>query len=488
VSEAPLDRPGRGDLDALIRRSAAEEVRRNEERQAARAAGEKFGAAASLLSRIKSGWPADLRGRLEREPTPAEERTYYADLLISYVRAVRDAGLSLELPALTPASDGARLALEVLRLALAEDAGEVVCILAYVEEKAPEVLGTPLIMNLLDLLHRLLGTPADQPGDWAETGAGAEQQEKPGEGAGRPAAEGGTMTERLPAELADVLYALELVFRDEPIPERPDRQPLIRQDTLVERLAELGIPQLRARALIDALVARGVFRVEDSLVNLTTFTRLDGTGQTTDVKPIRRLGIDLTAWAHFLTTEKSRANSRDVGPADTGHASSAGPPNEEPEPEAAEAEGQGGRRTGPIPSDEANEIVRAYIKEKESRGENITAREVSSNCKIALGRVPKMPAWRAYQARKSKSQKPGKSKEHRQLTDDMLAAIGKEDDPSAGRADAEEAAWHYLLDSAKTPAERARLHSMKPAEKAQAIDLVIEQRADKDRRGPRQAP
>lgn len=139
----------------------------------------------------------------------------------------------------------------------------------------------------------------------------------------------------------------------------------------------------------------------------------------------------------------------------------------------------GGKRARPVPTDEANEVARKFIAEKEKAGENCTARDVSVHCKIGLGRVTGSPAWKAYQKRKKSAHQNGKPKE-RQLSDKMLANIGKVDDPSEKLVNAEEKAWRYLLEKASTPDERARLNSMKPAEKAEIIRLVLEQWGDQD--------
>jgi hypothetical protein len=146
--------------------------------------------------------------------------------------------------------------------------------------------------------------------------------------------------------------------------------------------------------------------------------------------------------------------------------------------------GRRGQRAKPIPDDEANILVRDYL----NKNENAKAREVSRDCGIALGRVSGLPAWQAHQARKNQSPQPGKSKQPQQLTTKMLAAIGKENDPGARLANAEETAWRYLVEAAKTPAERARLNEMTPEEKAEAIRLVIDQFGDEDSRGKPDAP
>jgi hypothetical protein len=143
--------------------------------------------------------------------------------------------------------------------------------------------------------------------------------------------------------------------------------------------------------------------------------------------------------------------------------------------EAKQAEEGAAQPTKPIPGDEANIIVRNYL----DKHKDATAREVSVQCGIALGRVSAMPAWQAHQARKGQSPQAGKQRTPRQLTEKMLAAIGQKDDPSAAQVSREEAAWRYLVESANTPEERARLNSMTKREKSEAIQAVIDQQGDK---------
>lgn len=149
-----------------------------------------------------------------------------------------------------------------------------------------------------------------------------------------------------------------------------------------------------------------------------------------------------------------------------------------------QGEGDAGESKQPakatIPDNEAQIIVRDYIKKREDAGKNVTSRDVSRDCGIAQGRVPQMTDWQAYQARKTQSPPSGKRKQPRPLTGKMLAAIGKESDPSANAESTEETAWRYLLENAKTPEERARLNAMTAKEKAEAIQLAIEQIADQD--------
>jgi hypothetical protein len=112
------------------------------------------------------------------------------------------------------------------------------------------------------------------------------------------------MSKQLPADLADALYALVLIFREEPIPDRTDRKPLVRREHLVEKFASYDITRLRAEKLIDHLVHTGVFEAHDPVMRegesfeaeLRTVVGLDGTDLGTDITPIRRLVINRAAW------------------------------------------------------------------------------------------------------------------------------------------------------------------------------------------------
>jgi hypothetical protein len=133
------------------------------------------------------------------------------------------------------------------------------------------------------------------------------------------------------------------------------------------------------------------------------------------------------------------------------------------------------KRNKPIPTDEANIAVRNYLEQNA----DATARDVARICKIALGRVSEIPAWRAHLARKEQSPHISKPKEARQLKESMLRVIGKEHDPSAKLATCEELAWEYAIAHARTPEEQAKLDSMTPKEKAEVIEMIISQLGDK---------
>jgi hypothetical protein len=128
--------------------------------------------------------------------------------------------------------------------------------------------------------------------------------------------------------------------------------------------------------------------------------------------------------------------------------------------------------TKSIPRDEANIIVRNHSRTHP----DATAREFSA-LGIALGTLPKLPAYIAHQVRKAKAE-ADKTRTPRtiRLTTKMLEALGRRLDVEVG-IEIEEAAWEYLLNQA-SPAERAELLRKKSSEKAKLIKETIASFAD----------
>jgi hypothetical protein len=124
-----------------------------------------------------------------------------------------------------------------------------------------------------------------------------------------------------------------------------------------------------------------------------------------------------------------------------------------------------------IPDDEANIKVGDYLKEHPAA----TAREIREKVGIALGRVSKMPAWRAEQGRRKAAKGP-KKRETRRLTKKMAKVIERGDDP-AMIAEAKEITWQTLIEKAK-PEERAKLHAMSSEERESLIDTATGSLAD----------
>jgi hypothetical protein len=157
------------------------------------------------------------------------------------------------------------------------------------------------------------------------------------------------------------------------------------------------------------------------------------------------------------------------------------PPNSQaatgPERRDAAPPAEGGASgKSPIGRDEANLLVRQHLKAHP----NASVRAIHRATGVSVGAVAQSAAWQAHQAAKKigPGTSGGRSPRERQLTRKILAVAGKEEDPSR-LPQAEEAAWQYLLETA-TPDERARLHALTPAERAERIRLVIEQFADQD--------
>jgi hypothetical protein len=150
-------------------------------------------------------------------------------------------------------------------------------------------------------------------------------------------------------------------------------------------------------------------------------------------------------------------------------------PGEKQKP-AIEQEEVSAGQPGPkksIPGAEANILVRAHL----NKNPNATVKEVHEATGVSMGGIAQSAAWKANQARKKGGElTPGRKGKTIQLTDKMLQARGQDADPAA-RITAEEVAWQNLLEKA-TPEERARLHAMKPAERAKLIHTYLEQLTD----------
>jgi hypothetical protein len=144
-------------------------------------------------------------------------------------------------------------------------------------------------------------------------------------------------------------------------------------------------------------------------------------------------------------------------------------------PVAKHREGEARKRTGkkPIPRQEANILVREYLKKNPAA----TVKEIRQATEVSSGAISQSAAWKAYQAAKQQAgARPGRSPKTVRLTAKMQEAIGRPADPSAAIT-ADEAAWQYLLEQA-TAQERGRLNSMNPKDRAEQIRLVREQFAD----------
>jgi hypothetical protein len=139
----------------VFARYAKLEQERERARQQVRGAEERWRAVQDVLSRI------------EHFRCGEDDDNRYAGLLIEYCRAVREVSGSIHLPNLTPANDGAQLALDVLRFAIQGDKATIVRILEGASS-APTTLGALLVTNLIDLLRRTIGGVGALKGDWVE--------------------------------------------------------------------------------------------------------------------------------------------------------------------------------------------------------------------------------------------------------------------------------------------------------------------------------
>jgi hypothetical protein len=140
----------------------------------------------------------------------------------------------------------------------------------------------------------------------------------------------------------------------------------------------------------------------------------------------------------------------------------------------ATGEGQEQRSTPakPIPTDEANILVRKYL----DGHPGALVKKVAEALGISTGRVAQSPAWQAEMGRRRANKYKPSEKPARPLSKKMLKSIGRDDDPAA-RLEAEEAVFRKLLEQAG-PDERARLLAMKGAEKQRLIETASSQFAD----------
>jgi hypothetical protein len=127
-----------------------------------------------------------------------------------------------------------------------------------------------------------------------------------------------------PGDLDRTLNALDRVFQDEDMPEG-DVQ--LQQNKLVERLREHDVTRALALALIDDLIARGVFRARESFVDLNILVRLNGE-QTDTVTPNRYLHTTRQSWYGYLAERKAASAAPHPPPATT----AGGIPPSAPEP------------------------------------------------------------------------------------------------------------------------------------------------------------
>lgn len=126
------------------------------------------------------------------------------------------------------------------------------------------------------------------------------------------------------------------------------------------------------------------------------------------------------------------------------------------------------KKRSEIPDDdELNLLIKRHL--KQNPGASI--RDVSAAIDISVGKINKLEAWRLEMARR-KSEKMPASKEHRQMTDKILASVGKEDDP-AKKVMEDEAIWQWVLEQAP-PKQRADLHMKSETERAEVIELSRE--------------
>jgi hypothetical protein len=119
---------------------------------------------------------------------------------------------------------------------------------------------------------------------------------------------------------------------------------------------------------------------------------------------------------------------------------------------------------------EVNLHVHKYLSQNPRAG----IRAVVESVGFSVGTVQKTEAWKLEMKRREAAKKPPK-KDHRPLTPEMLACIGKEDnmDEVDARIDAEDAALRRILEEADEQ-QRAEFHSMDPQQKRRLIEKAKE--------------
>jgi hypothetical protein len=117
---------------------------------------------------------------------------------------------------------------------------------------------------------------------------------------------------------------------------------------------------------------------------------------------------------------------------------------------------------------ELNLAIKKYLDQKPKA----TNDEIAKAVGVSAGKVNGMEAWRLEMAKRKAAREPSK-KPHRQLTDKMLACIGREDDIAA-RIDAEVAVFQRLIEQASQD-ERANLHAMTRDERKRLIEATAAQ-------------
>ena len=138
-----------------------------------------------------------------------------------------------------------------------------------------------------------------------------------------------------------------------------------------------------------------------------------------------------------------------------------------------------GKRSDAIPDDEANILIRKFLEQNPKA----SSREVAEGVGIALGRVSKMPSWRAEIGRRKAAKSPPK-KTPIPLTKKMTETIKRGDDP-AKVAELREQVWNKIVSAAEGKrSELERLHAMTTAEKDRLIDVGLEHYADQFEEDP----
>ena len=119
--------------------------------------------------------------------------------------------------------------------------------------------------------------------------------------------------------------------------------------------------------------------------------------------------------------------------------------------------------------DEINILIIRYL--RQHPGAPIS--DIVEAINISQGKVDSMDAWKRETARR-KAAKPLPKIKERQLTKEMLAAIGQKVDPAIEKVMKDDAIWQWMMKKAK-PNEKADLHMKTAQERESLVELVREQ-------------
>jgi hypothetical protein len=227
------------------------------------------------------------------------------------------------------------------------------------------------------------------------------------------------------ADLCRATDALDVLFQNDAPPEEETEIP---EGRLVASLQEGGITSALAVALIERLIADGVFKVgQRSFIALRQSYYLDGGTADTWSEISRCLQITRERWYCWLAEHKSRR-----GPTATPGGKAVG----------------NTRQVAHLSKDEANQLVSEYLRTHKQRAAvgEVGIREVNQETGVPVSSIQRTLAWRALQdalEQKGLSRRPRRRK---------AQAFTNKMDGVAG-----DAALHQLMEQQKADDEGSPL-------------------------------